>query len=104
MNFGGPMTLVSKTTTKENESNEEVKEGEEGFILNSDDEVVAYYSNNTVKKFFNKPISGNFKISSEKKPILSTGANQKVVKKVDMKVEEKKTKKTLKGDFGYNFN
>ena len=72
MNFGGPMGLVSKTTAKQNESDEEAKEGEEGFILNYEDAVVAYYSNNRVKKFFKKPINGNFKKSSAKKPIMNT--------------------------------
>lgn len=46
------MTLVSKKIGKENGSDEEAKESEEGFLLNSDDEVVAYYFNNRVKKFY----------------------------------------------------
>ena len=59
-NFGGMMALVSKTIVKEGESDEEENEGEEGFFLNSDDEVVSYYSNNRVKRFYKKLISGNF--------------------------------------------
>lgn len=82
MNFGGPLTLVSKTTAKENDSNEEEKEGEEGSLLNSDDKVVAYYSKNRVKKFYKKPISGNFINSSDKKPITNSGTGQKGVENV----------------------
>lgn len=51
MNFGRPMTLISKTNAKEDESEEEEEEKAdvEGFSLNFEDEVVAYYSNNMVK-------------------------------------------------------
>lgn len=51
MNFGGPVALISKKSTKENRFDEEAKKIEEGLLLNIDDEVVACYSNNKVKKF-----------------------------------------------------
>lgn len=59
--FGGPLALVSKTNVKGDSSDDEDGESEEGLIVNYDDEVVAYYSNNNVKKFYKKPIKGNFK-------------------------------------------
>lgn len=67
--------------------------------MNSDEEFVTYYSNNSVKKFYKKPIGGNFKNSSFKKSSSNFGVQQKSVEKV----EEKKEKKLI-GDFGYNCN
>lgn len=60
MKSDGPMTLVSKANVKEYEFEGDAKEDDEGFLLNSYDEAVCYYSNNRVKKFFKKPISENF--------------------------------------------
>lgn len=54
MNFGGPVALVSKMSVKDDESDDEAKQGEEVFLMNFDDEVVAYYSNNRVKKVLQK--------------------------------------------------
>lgn len=54
MNLGGPLALMSKVFGKE--ANDELVEkeglGEEGFIVNSDDKAVDFYSNNKVKIFF----------------------------------------------------
>ena len=41
--------------------------------MNSDNEVVAYDLNNRVKKFYKKPIIGNFNNSSVKKSLLNSG-------------------------------
>ena len=38
----------------------------ECFIINLDDEVVAYYSNNKVKKYYKKPFNPKFKGSDSK--------------------------------------
>lgn len=73
MTFGGLMVLVSKTNVKEEQSEKELKEVEEGFILNSNNKAVVCLSNNRVKKLCNKPISGNFKNNSDKKPISNFG-------------------------------
>lgn len=51
LNYGGPMALVSKTNAHEDESEGDTKEDEEGSLQNSDDEAIAYYSNNRVKLF-----------------------------------------------------
>lgn len=80
--YGGPMDLVSKANVKENKSDVEAKEDEEGFLINSDDEAVAYYSNNRVNKFFKKLINGSFKNNFEKKQVSNAGGNQNVVSKV----------------------
>lgn len=61
MNFGGPLALVSKINVKEVCFDGEEGIGEEGFIMNSDDEVVTYYLNNKVKKFYKKPMNSIFK-------------------------------------------
>lgn len=52
LNYGCPMALVSKESMKEDESEGDMKEDEKGFLVNSDDEAVSYYSSNGVKKFF----------------------------------------------------
>ena len=51
LNYGGPMALVFKTNSKEYEYEEDMKEDEEVFILNFDDEAISYYSINRVKFF-----------------------------------------------------
>ena len=50
MSLGCPLALVSKVA--ENETLEKGNSYEEGFLLNSDDEAIAFYSNNRVKRFF----------------------------------------------------
>lgn len=104
-NFGGPLALVSKVSSKEVGFDDDVGDVEEGFLLNLDDEVVAYYSNNKVKKIFKKPFSGKFKNSSESKAMLMFCTNMKEVTKVENKeVEnssEKKKEIKSKGDSGY---
>ena len=78
--LGGPLALVSKVTERESEKLK--SDEEEGFLMNSDDEAVAFYSNNRVKKFFKKPF--NPKKSS------------------DSKSEMEQMKMMLKGDTGIN--
>lgn len=90
MNFGDFLALVSKTTRKEACSDGEVDENKEVILMNFDDEVVAYYSNNRVKKFQQKPIGGNFNNSSFKKSFSNSGVTQNSVEKVEEKKEEKK--------------
>lgn len=72
---------------KEDKFEEDVKEGEYGFLHNSDDEIVSYYENNMVKKFFSKLISGNFKHNLEKKLMSNVGESQKGDAKVKKKEE-----------------
>ena len=56
LNLGGPLDLVSKVTEKETIEGGD-SDVEEGFLMNSDDEAIAFYSNNKVKKFFEKPFN-----------------------------------------------
>lgn len=44
LNFGGPLAFVSTMNVEDMCS-----DSEEGLLMNSDDEVVAYYSSNSVK-------------------------------------------------------
>lgn len=60
---------------KEDESEGDTKEDEEGFLLKSDDELVSYYSKNRVKTFFKKPMSGNFRNNMDKKPMSNVGGS-----------------------------
>lgn len=83
MNFGGPLALILKTTRKEVCFDGEANDNKEGLLMNSDDETLAYYSNNSVNKFYMKPIGGNFKNNSFKKSLSSSGASQKSVEKVE---------------------
>lgn len=79
LNFGGPSTLVSKTTRKEVCSDSEADENKEDVLMISDEEVVAYYSYNKVKKFYKKPIGGNINNKSVKIYLLSSSVYQKSV-------------------------
>ena len=53
--LGGPLALVSKVI--EIDAGEKEESDNEGFLMNSDDEAVAFYSNNRVKKFFKNPFN-----------------------------------------------
>ena len=63
LRLGSPLALLSKVTAKDSEVeyDEEEKPEEEGFLVNSGDEAVTYYSNNKVKKFFKKPFKLNIR-------------------------------------------
>lgn len=61
------MALLSKITKKEVCSNDEEYVNKQGIQKNSDDEVVAYYTNNSDNKVYKMPIGGNFKNSLVKK-------------------------------------
>ena len=65
--FGDPLAFVSNTNVIESCYNVKDGENEEGLIVNSDDEIVAYYSNNNVKNFYKKPMKGNLKNNTFKK-------------------------------------
>lgn len=81
---------------------EEENVDEEGFIVNSDDEVVAYYSNNNMAKFYKKPLKGNFKGNMFKKA--PSPSNPVVEKKKQSVLYEKKVDKKIVGDYGYRCN
>lgn len=82
----------------ESESEEEAKDREDGFLFNSDDEAVVYYSNNKVKKIFKKPFSGKFMNNSEKTSVISTRKSVNNESKVEKKYVKSayKKKKELK--------
>lgn len=100
--FGGPLALVSKVS--EMESTEKENSDEEGLILNSNDEVIAFYSNNRVKKYFKKPFNPKGKQSEMKGNLTKSGVEEKrkfvKTEKNDDKVKEFKAEKKLKGDSG----
>ena len=100
--FGGPLALISKTNVKDACSDDVDGKSEEGVIVNSDDEAVAYYSNNNVKKVYKKSIKGNFKNNSFKK--VASTSNHGVQNKKDESSGEKKSEKKLVGDSGYDCN
>ena len=60
MNFGGPLAKLATNNGKEACSDGEADQNKEVLLLNLDEEVVGYYSNNRIKKFYKKPIGGNF--------------------------------------------
>ncbi|KAL7606668.1 hypothetical protein Lser_V15G16417 [Lactuca serriola] len=100
--LGGSLALVSKVS--EIESAEKENSDEESFIMNSGDEVVAFYSNNQVKKFFKKPFNPKGKQSEVKGNFTKSGVEEKKKfeksEKNDDKVKEFKAEKKLKGDSG----
>ena len=105
--MGGPLTLVSNVSGKKPDVEYDDDDGSdnEGFVMNLDDEVVAYYSNNKVNKFFKKPFNLKFKGSDFKGN--SSGKNvrdkTKTEKKKENKSEVEKLEKKLKGNSGFNF-
>ncbi|XP_052627452.1 uncharacterized protein LOC128134082 [Lactuca sativa] len=102
MSLGGPLALVSKVS--EVEATEKENSDEEGFLLNSDDEAVAFYSNNRVKKFFKKPFNPKGKKNELKGNSTKSGEEEKKKfeksEKKDEKMKEFKGEKKLKGDYG----
>ncbi|XP_023768575.1 uncharacterized protein LOC111917153 [Lactuca sativa] len=99
-NLGGPLALVSKISEKEAEK--DASDEDKGFIMNSDDEAIAIYSNNRVKKFFKKHFNPKAKSSETKGNFLSKsiGEEKKKDEMKDTKPVEGKTEKKLKGDAG----
>ncbi|XP_023735438.1 uncharacterized protein LOC111883340 [Lactuca sativa] len=106
--LGGPLALVSKMNEVVSVENEGTDD--EGFLMNSNNEAVAFYSNNRVKKFFKKPfkpkgMQGDAKSGFEKARVKDGGKEKKKYEKyekVDENVKESKTEKKLKGDSGVN--
>ena len=100
--LGGPLAPVSKGS--EGESAEKENSNEEGFLLNSGDEAIAFYSNNRVKKFFKKPFNSKGKQSEMKGNLTKSSVEEKKKfenpEKNDDKVKEFKAEKKLKGDSG----
>ena len=74
MSLGGPLALMSKMPTKDSEIEvaEQVGSEDEGFLMNSEDEAMAYYSKYKVKKFFKKPFNPKYKetMNSRERPHL----------------------------------
>ena len=77
--------MVSNISEREAEKN--VSDEDEGFIVNSDDEAIVFYSNNRVKKFFKKSFNPKAKSSEIKGNFMSKGAGDE-----KMKEEMKETK------------
>jgi len=100
--LGGPLALVSKVSERENEKSK--SDEEEGFLMNSDDEAVAFYSNNRVKKFFKKPFNPKNNSSDSKGSFENKNRvdEKKKEVKTDSKSEMGQMKKMLKGDTGIN--
>ena len=69
------MALVSKVS--EVDVNEKDDSDNEGFLMNSDDEAVAFYSNNRVKKFFKKPFNPKGKATDAKSGVTKTGGEER---------------------------
>ena len=100
--LGGPLALISKGSERESEKLK--SDEEEGFLMNSEDEVVAFYSNNRVKKFFKKPFITKNKSSDSKGNFENKNRVDEKLKEVkkDSKSEMEKMEKMLKGDTGIN--
>lgn len=65
LSLKGPLALISKVTVKDSEVEyvEQDNLKEEVFLFNSEDEVVAYYLNNKVKKLFKNHLIRSTRIS-----------------------------------------
>ena len=72
ISIGGPLALVSKVSGREAEKESVEKENskDEGLIVNSNDEAIAFYSINRVKKFFKKSLMQSHKQLMEKETSL----------------------------------
>ena len=109
MNLGGPLALMSTVSAKDSEIEvaKLVDSKDEEFLMNSEDEVVAYYSNNKVKKFFKKPFNQKYKTNNEFKGNTLSGKGTGVEVKEEnkeSKIVVEKAEKTLKGNFGFDCN
>ena len=64
-----------KVSTKESEIEvvEKVGSRDEGFLMNSEYEAMAYYSNNKLKKLFKKPFNPKYKNNNEFKGNIHLG-------------------------------
>lgn len=102
MHLCGPFAPMSKKNVTYMCFDEEENVDEEDLIVNSYDEVVAYYSNNNVKKFYKKSFKGNFKGNTVKKA--SSTSNHIVENKKQGSYDEKKVDKRLVGGSGYDCN
>ncbi|KAL7614205.1 hypothetical protein Lser_V15G05372 [Lactuca serriola] len=97
--LGGPLALVSKMNEKEVHEKSD-SDAEEGFIMNSDDEAIAFYSNNRVRKFFKKAFNSKIKSYEIKGSFVNKIAND------EKRKEEKKDVKPVEGkilNFDPNF-
>ena len=100
--LGGPLALVSKVS--EVAFAEKENSDEEGYLMNPDDEAIAFYSNNHVKKFFKKTFNSKGKQSEMKGNLTKSSMEEKKKfekpEKNDDKVKDLKAEKKLKGDYG----
>ncbi|XP_023755306.1 protein PXR1-like [Lactuca sativa] len=102
LSIGGLLAIVSKVTEKEAVENGD-SDDEEGFIMNSDDEAIAFCSNNRVKKIFKKPFNPKVRQSEVKGRFVNKAVGEEKKKKIekkDGKVDEDKSERKLKGDSG----
>ncbi|XP_023745018.1 uncharacterized protein LOC111893181 [Lactuca sativa] len=101
LSLGGPLALVSKVSEKEAIEKGD-SDDEEGFIMNSDDDAIGFYSNNRVKKFFKKPFNSKVKQSEGKGSFVNkaAGEEKKKFEKNDGKGAKEKIEKKPKGDSG----
>lgn len=77
---------------------------DEGLIFNFDDEAVAFYSNNKVKKFYKKPFNSKSKTSELKGgSSMKSERHEKKGEKKEVKSEDTKKERKLKGDSGFDF-
>ena len=79
-----------------------MKKYNEGLIINYDDEAVAFYSNNRVKNFLKKPFNAKPRATEVKGNFSGkTMSEEKKVEKKEVKAEDAKLEKKLKGDLGF---
>ena len=100
INLGGPLALVSKVSGREVKKEVAQKENsdDEGLIVNSDDEAVAFYSNNRVEKFYKNPFNAMSRVGESKGSFFGKVNEEKKIDKKELKNEESKVEKNLKGD------
>ena len=85
------MALVLKVTEKETVESGD-SDVEEGLLMNSDDEAIAFYSNNKAKKFLKKPFNPKSRQSEGRGNFLNKagGEEKKNIEKKEVKVVEEK--------------
>ncbi|KAL7614614.1 hypothetical protein Lser_V15G06614 [Lactuca serriola] len=107
ISIGGPLALVSKISGREakKESVEKENSEDEGLIVNSDDEAIAFYSNNRVKRFFKKSFNAKSKTTDGKGNFATkTVSEEKKMEKKEVRIDEEKKEKRLKGDSGFDYH
>ncbi|XP_023737287.1 uncharacterized protein LOC111885248 [Lactuca sativa] len=90
INLGGPLALVSKVLGRVGgmEATEKESSEDEGLIVNSDDEAVAFYFNNRVKKFYKNPFNGKLKVGEMRGSNTRKVSDEKKFEKKEVKAED----------------